>query len=259
MTVDDVMRQLMDEHAARADFHLLPEDRIGHLSFAYAVQEKLVEARRVDGWGEIAGWKIGMTTQSMQETTGVSEPCAGAVLSRETHRSGAVLDGSKHVHMGLEGELAVRVSEAFTETAAIDLPTAWQRIDAVAAGLEITDDRNADWGKLEAASLVADNIWNVGMVIGAETSRSKLDGLLNRKGVLTIDGEVYEESMSNDVGCDAMELVAWLGAHLARRGTPLQPGQWVMTGSFVSTTFPKGGSHYHFTVEGLAAVEVRIA
>jgi 2-keto-4-pentenoate hydratase len=151
------------------------------------------------------------------------------------------------------------VGAPFLETEPVDVATAWRRIEAVAAGLEITDDRNADWAEMEAASLVADNIWNIGMVIGPPTPRTALEGLLGRAGTLSINGAVYEKGLSDDVGCDAMELVCWLGAHLARRGQPLQPGQWIMTGSFVSTTFPEAGAHYRFDVEGLAPVEVRIA
>ena len=80
------------------------------------------------------------------------------------------------------------------------------------------------------------------MVIGAPTPARELDGLTGRKGVLSIDGAVYEQGLSDDVGCDPMELVAWLGGHLARRGQPLRPGQWIITGSFVSTTFPAAGA-----------------
>lgn len=256
---EDMARRLAAEHAARAPFRRLPPERIGDLGFAYAVQERLVEARTAAGWGPVVGWKIGMTTPAMQARTGVGEPCAGAVLARGRHESGVVLATDALTHLGLEGEIAVRVGEAFPETEPVDPLKAWSRIESAAAGLEVTDDRNADWSELEAASLVADNIWNIGMVIGPPTPARDLGRLTGRRGVLSIDGAVCEEGMSDDVGCDPMALVAWLGAHLARRGQPLRPGQWIMTGSFVSTTFPKAGAHYRFAVDGLGAVEASIA
>jgi 2-keto-4-pentenoate hydratase len=256
---EDLAQQIAADHLARRPFRLLPAEHLGDLAFAYAVQERLIAGRRAGGWGEIAGWKIGMTTASMQARTGVSEPCAGAVLARGKRSSGDVLAKDELMHLGLEGEIAVLVGEAFPETEPVDPLTAWARIESVAAGLEITDDRNADWSELEAASLVADNIWNIGMVIGPPTPARALDGLTGRKGVLTIDGAVYEQGLSDDVGCDPLQLVAWLGGHLARRGHPLRPGQWIMTGSFVSTTFPAAGSHYQFAVDGLAPVEAMIA
>jgi len=58
---------------------------------------------------------------------------------------------------------------------------------------------------------------------------------------------------------DGVEIIAWLAAHLARRGQPLQPGQWVLTGSIVTTKFPRQGDRLHFALEGLSAVEVQIA
>lgn len=259
LIAEDLAREIAAAHRARRPFGLLPSERIGDLTFAYAVQDRLVEERAATGWGEIVGWKIGMTTAAMQARTGVREPCAGAVLARGRHSSGDVLARDALMHLGLEGEIAVLIGEPFPETEPVDAPTAWARIESVAAGLEITDDRNADWSELEAASLVADNIWNIGMVIGPPTPARALDGLTGRKGVLTIDGAVYEQGLSDDVGCNPLELVAWLGAHLARRGQPLRPGQWIMTGSFVSTTFPAAGAHYQFAVDGLAPVEATIA
>jgi 2-keto-4-pentenoate hydratase len=219
----------------------------------------LIADRVANGWGEIVGWKIGMTTAAMQARTGVTEPCAGAVLAKGKRASGDVLAKDELMHLGLEGEIAVLIGEDFPEAEAVDPATAWARIESVAAGMEITDDRNADWSVLEAASLVADNIWNIGMVIGAPTPAAELNGLTGRKGVLSVDGAVYELGLSDDVGCDPMQLVAWLGGHLARCGQPLRPGQWIMTGSFVSTTFPAAGAHYRFAVDGLAPVEATIA
>lgn len=259
MDAEELAQDLLDAHASRAPFRLLAPERIGDLPFAYAVQDRLVAARQALGWGAVAGWKIGMTTKAMQARTGVAEPCAGAVLAKETHASGATLQRAALTHLGLEGEITVRVAAPFPETQPVSAAEAWSRIDAVAAGLEITDDRNADWAELEAASLVADNIWNIGMVIGPPSPRTALSGLLGRTGALHINGALYETGLSDDVGGDAMDLVAWLGAHLARRNQPLQAGQWIMTGSFVSTTFPQAGAHYRFEVDGLAPVEVHIA
>jgi 2-keto-4-pentenoate hydratase len=65
--------------------------------------------------------------------------------------------------------------------------------------------------------------------------------------------------MSEDVGGDPLRIVAWLAAHLARRGQPLLPGQWVLTGSIVTTKFPNASDTYHFAVDGLPPVAVSIA
>ena len=39
-------------------------------------------------------------------------------------------------------------------------------VDAVAPAIEIVDDRRADYRALDALSLIADNAWNAGIVLG---------------------------------------------------------------------------------------------
>jgi 2-keto-4-pentenoate hydratase len=238
-------------HEARAPYAPLPDARCGDFAFAYAVQDRLVAYRREAGGGEIIGWKIGFTTPHIQAQAGIAEPGAGALLASGWRASGAALRRADFVHLGLEGEIAVRVGEAFPETAPVTLEQAATRLESVAAAFEVTDDRNADWSRMEAASLIADNIWNIGVVVGPPAPAAAYGPLIGRKGVLTINGEVREEAVSEDAGGDPLAIVAWLGAHLARRGQPLRPGQWIMTGSFVATTFPKVGDRYEFAVDGL--------
>jgi 2-keto-4-pentenoate hydratase len=256
--VTDMARALLDAHRERAPFLPLAKDRVGDLDLAYAVQDRLVAARRDAGRGEIAGWKIGFTTAPMQALAGIAEPAAGAILADGLHASGAVLRSGDLMHLGLEGEIAVRVCEPFPESDPIAPDRVLQRLDAVAAALEVTDDRNADWSLIEAASLICDNIWNIGAVIGPPAPAATLGVLTGRKGVLSVDGAVRDEGMSEDIGCDPLEIIAWLGAHLARRSQPLQPGQWILTGSFVPTTFPEPGARYRFEVDGLEPVEATI-
>jgi 2-keto-4-pentenoate hydratase len=255
---DDKAAALVEAHRIRAPFVSLPADLLGDLGFAYAVQDRLVEHWQAEGEGTIIGWKIGFTTAPMQALAGVSEPAAGAILARRARSSGAELTRSDFTHLGLEGEIAVRIGEAFYETAPVDPALAFSRLESVAAAFEVTDDRNADWAKIEGASLVADNIWNMGVVLGPPTPAGALRTLVDRRGVVTVNGQVRDQGMSQDIGWDPSAIVAWVAAHLARRGRALRPGQWIMTGSFVPTTFPQVGDHYRFAVDGLEPVEALV-
>jgi 2-keto-4-pentenoate hydratase len=258
--VDSTARAIAAAHEVRAPYELLPDDRIGDLGFAYAVQDRLVSAWGDAGEGAIVGRKLGLTYPQIQATAGAVEPISGAILARRAKLTGAVLNAADFVHLGLEGEIAVRVKDAFLETLPVGPAVAAGRLDLVAAAFEITDDRNADWTRhLEATSLVADNIWNMGMVLGPAAPLEAYGALFGRRGVVTVNGEMLDQGMSEDAGGDPLEIIAWLGAHLARRGQPLQPGQWIMTGSFVPTRFPKPGDCHRFVVDGLEPVDVSIA
>lgn len=258
-TAAGMARAILDAHLNRLSYENMPGGNVASTDFAYAVQEELVGLFQRAGEGVIGGWKLGMTTAPMQRRTGISGPAAGAILRRRMHMSGAVLSAAQFMHMGLEGEIALRVSHPFPETEAIAAAQVRGRLDGVAAAFEITDDRNADWSRLSAAPLIADNIWNMGVVLGPARPLRDAGALMGRRGVVCVNDAVRDEGMSDDVGCDHLELVAWLAAHVAGRGLPLQPGQWIMTGSFVPTRFPDAGDRYRFTIDGLPSVEVAIA
>ncbi|MEQ8663330.1 MAG: hypothetical protein RLW62_21145, partial [Gammaproteobacteria bacterium] len=116
----------------------------------------------------VAGWKIGLTSPRMQALLGIDSPIAGAVLGSRVLASGAVVARAEHVRLGLETEIAVRLGA--------DLPAAGApytreqvtaAVAAVCAAIEIVDDRAADYAVTDIGSLVADNSWNEGVVLGA--------------------------------------------------------------------------------------------
>jgi 2-keto-4-pentenoate hydratase len=257
--VETMALALAEAHRARAPFVPMPAERIGDLDFAYAVQDRLVTHWRDAGQGPVVGWKVGLTSGRMQAMAGISQPVAGAILARRSLASGVVLPRADYVHLGLEAELAVSVGEAFCETEPVEPAQALARLENVTAAFEIVDDRDADYGRLDAASLIADNSWNLGVVFGSPAPARALGHLVGRRGVLTVNGEPRDQGMSEDAGGDPLNIVAWVAAHLARRGQPLQPGQWIMTGSIVTTKFPEAGDRYHFALDGLEPVEAIIA
>lgn len=256
---DEFAQQLAAAHQSGARFAPMPAARLGDLDFAYAVQDHLISRWQHAGEGDIVGWKVGLTTPRMQAFAGIDQPIAGAILSRRRRHSGATLVSSQYVHLGIEAELAVCVGSAFLEVEEQHPNEVLNRLHSISAAFEIVEDRNADYRSLDAASLIADNSWNMGVVLGAPTPAQQIHCLTGRRGVLTRNGELSDQGRSEDCGGDPLRIVAWLAAHLARRGQPLQPHQWVLTGSIVTTKFPQQGDRLHFALEGLSPVEVQIA
>jgi 2-keto-4-pentenoate hydratase len=255
---DELALELAVAHQRRDPFTPIPA-RWRDLNFAYSVQDRLVSRWREAGEGDIVGWKVGLTSARMQAFAGINQPIAGAILSRHQRQSGTTLDSSQYVHLGIEAELAVRIGTAFLELEEQHPGEVLRRLDSISAAFEIVEDRNADYRSLDAASLIADNSWNMGVVLGVPTSAQRIHALTGRRGVLSVNGEPTDQGMSEDCGGDPLRIVAWLAAHLARRGQPLQPHQWVLTGSIVTTKFPMPGDRFHFALEGLSPVEVQIA
>jgi 2-oxo-3-hexenedioate decarboxylase/2-keto-4-pentenoate hydratase len=155
--------QLVAEHRDGVNFHKF--DGIGGLPEAYRVQDAYVAATIGDD--APAGYKIGLTSKRMQQMCGIDQPICGTIFSRRVFRSGARLSMASYGRLGLEFEICVRLgrdlvagSEPFTPEQVGDA------IDAVAAAIELVDDRHADYSALDINTLVADNSWNAGVVLG---------------------------------------------------------------------------------------------
>lgn len=254
-------RRIVQEHRARAPFRPLEgAERAGGEAFAYAVQDRYVETLLGEGGeGPVAGYKIGLTTPRMQQMCGIGEPVTGVILAARVRASGTTLDRADFVRLGIECEIAVRIATT-PDPAAIgtrSFDPVRDHVDRIAAAFEIIEDRDADYQTLDAFSLVADNSWNAGIVLGTPVASDSVGSLRGREGVLSVDGVATAHGSSNDVLGDPGNALAWLVRHLDARGKCLNPGDWVMTGSIVPTQFVKAGRHV-FTVDGLPPVEIDI-
>lgn len=255
-----IAQSLYAQHRNRAAFRPLELASGGDLTDAYAIQEALQALFVADRNVTIAGYKIALTSRAMQEFVGVDEPLAGAIFSDRVHESPATLDLSAFNRLGVECEIAVRLGsdlpggdEAHTAESVADA------IDAIMPAFELIEDRNADYDTIDAFSLVADNCWNGGIVIGAPVRDWRSIALLSARGVLNADGKAAGEGRGRDALGNPLSAVAWLADLFAAQGRPLSAGMVVMTGSIVKTRFPAPGEYLEFSVDGLGGASLRLA
>jgi 2-keto-4-pentenoate hydratase len=248
---------LLREHKANSTFKpLAAPDRPAAISDAYDIQERYVALLR-GAHGDAVGYKVGLTSAAMQTFCGIDHPIAGVVLARRVHQTGATVRRSDFGRLGLEFEIAVRITSDVPATGApFTAATIAPHIDGVCAAVEIVDDRSADYAKLDVLSLVADNSWNAGIVLSEfATKWSDLERVLGRA---TKDRVAIGEGHGRDILGHPFNSVAWLATQLASRGVGLKAGEIVMTGSVMKTIFPEGDASYRFELEGIGAVEVRV-
>jgi len=112
-TIDATARASFEMHRTRARYRPLDADvRKAPLDDAYRIQDALHRLMTDAGRGEIAGWKIALTSKAMQQMTGVDQPAAGAIFSSVVHPSPARIDLAAYHHLGVEFEVAVRLGDA---------------------------------------------------------------------------------------------------------------------------------------------------
>lgn len=261
MTDDDIRAratELLAAHTARQPFTpFVGAAALPSLSAAYAVQRQYVAMLCAATGTSIAGYKIGLTSPRMQAMCGIDSPIAGRVLAKRLLQDGVTLRRADHGRLGIEFEIGVRIGSDLPASAA---PHSAERVAAavaaVAVAVEVVDDRAAQYQGLDMASLVADNSWNAGVIIGPW--QSHWPSLPELTGVVTRDGEVVDQGQGRDVLGHPFNALTWLANHLAESGEGLRAGDVVATGSIVPTRFPTGPEHYHYCIEGLGALSFSV-
>jgi 2-keto-4-pentenoate hydratase len=254
-------RHLFDAHERRERFIPLPEEIAPRTpDEAYAIQDAFV-ALRARKLGAIAGYKIALTSAEMRRFVGVETPQAGMVFGSLVRRSPARIRAADYVRLIVEFEVAVEIGE---DLPAADRPFSRDRIEkavgAVMAGMEIADDRDADYKQLarHPLDLVADNSWNEGAVLGAPVKDWRAIDLASVRGVATINGINVGEGRGADCMGHPLDALAWLADHLASIGRGLLRGHVVITGSIITSKFVKAGDLVRFDVERLGSVELQV-
>src|ERR1700674_832270 len=237
--------KLLAQHKARERFKTLgPPEGPATIADAYDIQDKYVALLQREH-GDAVGYKVGLTSATMQAFCRIDHPIVGVVLASRVHRSGTTVRRSDFGRLGLEFEIAVRIkSDVPVTSMPHTAETIRPHIDGVCAAVELVDDRNADYANLDVRSLVADNSWNGGIVLSEfATTWPDLESVLGRA---TNDRVAIGEGYGRDILGHPFNSVAWLATQLASRGAGLRAGQVVMTGSVMKTVFPEADASYRF-------------
>jgi 2-keto-4-pentenoate hydratase len=247
-----VARFVFEAHAARRDYaNLPPEIGPATIAEAYAAQDALAELL-IPSEGAVAGLKIATTTKVMQQLMGIDHPLGGMIFARRIHQSPATLRLADHIHVVIECELAVRVGRDLPAGTAWSAETVAPAVAAVMPAFELIEDRRADYKQTQALSLIADNSWNAGVVLGAEVPFDPARPLAGIDGQLVINGERRHGGRTDD----PLGALAWIANLAAERGRPLTSGMVVITGSVIPTLPIRAGDRFVFTLERLGSTEI---
>src|SRR5712671_5236539 len=224
------------------------------LSEAYAIRAAFEAIETARGRGEVAGYKIGLTTPIMQKLCGVDEPCYGAIFASEVHHRRAELSLRDYCRLGIETEIAVRLGEDLPKGGGRDRVAA--AVESCMAAIEVLEDLRHDYKRLSAAAMVAGNVWNAGVVVAAPVTDWRRRDLAHLTARLTINGREIGAGKGGDVMGNPLNALAWLADKRAAQGAPLKRGTIVMTGSMVPIQFPSPGDRAVVEVDGLGTAEL---
>ena len=224
------------------------------LDEAYAIRRAYQEIEEATGRGAIAGYKIGLTTPVMQKLCGVDEPCYGAIFASEVHHRHAMLSSRDYCRLGVETEIAFRLGDDFPEVG--DRRQVAAAVESCMAAIELLDDLRHDYKRLDAAAMVAGNVWNAGVVLGTPLTEWRTLDLERIRAQLSINDQKIGSGKGGDVMGNPLNALAWLAEKLAVARTPLRRGMIVMTGSMVPIQYPVAGDRVLVEISGLGTAEL---
>ena len=165
------------------------------------------------------------------------------------------------MHLIVEFEIAFELAR---DLPANPLPwtgiTILDHVKCAYPALEIADDRLADYPSLKHSvlTLVADNAWNQGLVLGEPVHGLDAAAIQALEGIAFIDGREVGRGTGRDVLGHPLDALAWLANHLVQRGLPMQAGDIVTTGSLVKSQFPVAGNRIAFRLPGFGDVHLNV-
>lgn len=223
----------------------------------YAIQGALRDRLSVK-LGPVAGYKIGCTTPVMQAYMKIDHPCAGRIYESTILHGDAVMPHGKWRRVGVECEIAVRLGKPLEPSCApFSREAVADAVESCMAAIEIVDDRYVDYEALDAATLIADDFFNTGCVLGEPVTDWRSLDLAAVRGSTEINGVEAGAGTGADVLGHPLEALALLANEAARRGETIEAGAIVLTGSIVQTKWLEPGDHAVCRLEGLGTVSLK--
>ena len=239
--------------------HLSPlalEHRPQDVVAAYALQAQ-VHTELASVLGEIAGHKIGCTTDVMQRFLNISHPCAGGIYAKTVHPSGASVHHDEFVRPGVECEIVVLLQHDLPALAQpYTKETVVHAVGAIAAGIEIVDERYVDFQSLGTPTLIADDFFDAGCVIGTPVHDWRALDFPALVGRTVINGVEAGRGVARDVMGHPFAALAWLANSLIARGQYLKRDEFVFTGSVVETRWINAGDNVTVEIDRLGTAAI---
>jgi 2-oxo-hept-3-ene-1,7-dioate hydratase len=215
---------------------------------AYAVQRAWI-AHKLQNGRRLKGHKIGLTSKAMQNAVGIREPDFGALLDDMFFYDGADIPTERFISTRIEAELAFILKCRLTgpECTIFEVLNA---TDYVTPALEILDTRvqridPEGKGTRKIVDTIADNAANAALVVGGRPFKPFDVDLRWIAALVFRNGQLEETGVAAGVLNHPANGVAWLANKLHPHGVALEPGQVILSGSFIRPIDAVKGDTFH--------------
>ena len=253
--LEQIAQFMLDQHNSKQNFQNLPETLMPkNLNEAYKIQEIF---QKNSGRGQLGGFKIALASKVQQELCGIDHPIAGGIFANEIKSSPETFDLDNFHGLGLEFELAVTLSDDLKPgMEPFDKNNIKQFIKSLSPAFELIIDRDADYSNINPLTMITDNAWCSGIVLGKELSNWEKLNLDVIRSQLLWNDEAPQDAMIKDA--NPLESLSWVSNLLTSLGRTIPKDSVIITGSVIKTRAPNKGDHIIYKVEDLSEVEIKI-
>ena len=244
--VQTIAEELFAQHERKEPFVPFP-DRVPTMDDACKIQDAHVALLTKRLNTTVAGYKVALTSKSTRDWLKIDEPCIGQVLGNRIHQSPHTVHLTDYVRFSMETEICCVMDKDMAGDCTIE--DVRNNLRSIHTSYELVEDRGADLTRLDAHSLVSDNSWNGGIVIGPAVDLPAGLELNGIAGNLKRDGKPDGSGKTDD----PLGALAWLANLAAEQGRPMTAGMVVITGSVITTLDVAPGERLDFTLEGVGS------
>lgn len=242
MTSEGIAHRFVDARLSAGVVPDYPGEMPQSLDDAYVIQAAAIPRMG----GVIGGWKVGRILGDWVARTGGAHHLAGPIF---TDTIFALTDDSPALIFAdgfgaAEAEYLLRIGTA-PEHGKTDftLEEAAALIDAVHIGFEIASSPFPGINDHGPAITISDFGNNNGLLIGPAIADWRSSGFEDEEVSTTVDGAVVGTGNARAFVDGTIGSVRFLFENLARRGLPVEPGQWVSTGAVTGVHKVTVGQH----------------
>ncbi|HXQ13500.1 MAG TPA: fumarylacetoacetate hydrolase family protein [Caulobacteraceae bacterium] len=233
---------------------LFPEADVGD---AYRVSLAVRDLKLANG-RTVKGHKIGLTSKAMRDLTGATEPDYGFIFDNWFALEGATVQRSAMNRPLVEVELAFVMGREL-KGPSINAADVIRATDFVLPALEIVDSRYKGRGNNLLVDSISDAATCGFVVLGGNPVKLTDVDVRRLSASLSINGQVMESGAASAVMGNPINAVVWLANKLHEFDVAMQPGDVILSGSFVKAIPFGAGDTILALYDQLGEVTLRVA
>lgn len=252
MNTIDIKKEALLLHHAEKNRHQIAATTVRYpdmtVEDAYAIQKAWLNLKTGEG-RTVAGYKIGLTSQTMQRSMNISEPDYGTLLDDMVFEDGCALEAAQFLDPRVEVELAF-VLNAPLRGMATDIFEVLRATEYVIPAVEIIAARTfrvdpTTGYKRTVRDTIADNAANAGIILGGRAMPPDAVDLRWVGAMLFKNGVLEETGLAAGVLNHPAKGIAWLAQKYAQHGIEMEPGKVILAGSFTAPIVARAGDTFH--------------